>query len=384
METGAKVVPESASVLVKVDPHRDDNKPYWLQDDHHSFSFLLPLLAPPKRGICQLMAGRFNQYPGAWNYPDSDDEHYPHEDESDCSDKDTPKNFDQKEALICCYLMDAVYASFDEDKRKAFLSYLDTLFDGAPGSNGVSFPHDKVTLIEDKKTDTQVMVCLANVASANDPTKVEKSYVVVSFRGTESLADAITDLTFRYMEVPDPYRKDRVVRMHKGFHDCSQSVRERIEKCVSDLCADAPRKVLVTGHSLGAGCAVVFSFLTSLTIDKVYTFGQPRPGPKSFKTAWQAKQPGKLFRFINKNDIIARLGSRWLNKYRHVGYCLRLNEDGTATWNPDIHLTLKRLIQIGTPCKEDHCTAAYHNFIKQIPDLVKSGKLKVWKAEGVI
>src|SRR6202008_4848353 len=85
------------------------------------------------------------------------------------------------------------------------------------------------------------------------------------------------------------------------------------------------------GHSLGGALAAI----TALTLAEfghvalrppgyprlagLYTFGQPMVGDPAF-AEWAEGQLGPLtFRYVNDDDLIPRLPSRFEGKYRHFG-----------------------------------------------------------------
>ena len=122
--------------------------------------------------------------------------------------------------------------------------------------------------------------------------------VFVTFRGTQSLDDWMSDFTFP--QVAHPWG-----RAEQGFSliydQCSQKVRAAV--------AGAPLSpnVFVTGHSLGAGLAVL------ATADLVnsgvapgagmYSFAGPRVGDLAFAAQFNLRVPVR-WRIVNTEDIV--------------------------------------------------------------------------------
>lgn len=150
---------------------------------------------------------------------------------------------------------------------------------------------------------------------------------VLAFRGTElvSLVDWLTD--FQNLPAPDLGKHGFV---HAGFLASLMPIWDPIVRFVTDPETRA-EQLLITGHSLGGALAAI----TALTLAEfghvalrapgvprlagIYTFGQPMVGDPAF-AEWAEGQLGALsFRYVNDNDLIPRLPSRFEGKYRHFG-----------------------------------------------------------------
>ena len=118
-----------------------------------------------------------------------------------------------------------------------------------------------------------------------------KNYIVV-FRGTEptSWEDIKADVQFR-----------KVKGIHRGFTAALDDVWTSL---IADYNANAEGKqLLVTGHSLGAALATLYSHRICDSNSVCYTFGSPRTGtPKQTK-----KMVFTAYRFRNNNDIVTKV-----------------------------------------------------------------------------
>ncbi|KAJ7842687.1 Alpha/Beta hydrolase protein, partial [Mycena leptocephala] len=112
--------------------------------------------------------------------------------------------------------------------------------------------------------------------------------IVVSFRGTFSLKDAITDARAWLTPFNLPgIAKDPRIRVHKGFLLAYKDVSDDVRTIVKNEFKSFPTyRIVVTGHSLGGAIASIaaLSLKTEFphTTLQLYTFGQPRVGTKNF------------------------------------------------------------------------------------------------------
>ena len=123
-----------------------------------------------------------------------------------------------------------------------------------------------------------------------------KNYIVV-FRGTEptSWEDIKADVQFR-----------KVKGIHRGF-------KAALDDVWDDLFDDynknsEGKQLVVTGHSLGAALATLYSHRIGDPNSVCYTFGSPRVGtPKQTK-----KMVFTAYRFRNNNDIVTKVPPEFL------------------------------------------------------------------------
>ena len=130
----------------------------------------------------------------------------------------------------------------------------------------------------------------------------DDKHIFLSFRGSYSLSDWITDLTFNFVPLKMGGKEWGFV--HKGFH--ALWTKLHFSKDIKALMQRYPKKKLVvTGHSLGAALAVLASFELALETGKIpelYTFGQPRVGGKTFR--FHFRQKVVHYRFRNEEDVV--------------------------------------------------------------------------------
>ncbi|MCP4967283.1 MAG: lipase family protein [bacterium] len=147
----------------------------------------------------------------------------------------------------------------------------------------------------------------------------------LSFRGTESTnhVDWMRDAQFK------PVTGVFGTKVHSGFRRALDEVWEEIVPLADD------KRLVITGHSLGAGLAALAAariVAAGGTVGDVYTYGSPRAGLKDFVTTYNAALGSNTYRVINHIDIVTRV-PLLVQDYRHVGR--RMYFDGNKTFYPD-------------------------------------------------
>ena len=136
-----------------------------------------------------------------------------------------------------------------------------------------------------------------------------KNYIVV-FRGTEitSWIDIKADLRFHKRKKefqPSKSGVGTVGKIHSGFRD---ALNDGWDDLVSHYNYHAKGKqLLVTGHSLGAALATLYSDRMADKKSVCYTFGSPRVGNKQLI----GNMRFTCYRFRNNNDIVTRIPPEW-------------------------------------------------------------------------
>lgn len=153
--------------------------------------------------------------------------------------------------------------------------------------------------------------------------------ILVCFRGTEAerLEDWMADLDFSL--VPGPWGG----RVHEGFYDALSCVWHLLDNEVRRLQDAIPRRLWVTGHSLGAALAALSVARwceARCPVAGLYTFGQPRTGDSDFARSFDFAFRPFAFRVVNHLDVITRAPPRSLG-YQHLGTFVYLTDSGAVS-----------------------------------------------------
>jgi hypothetical protein len=147
-------------------------------------------------------------------------------------------------------------------------------------------------------------------------------YRFVAFRGTETNrpADWARDADYA------PALGELDGRVHSGFRAALNEVWAAVE---SGLEVNN-RPLIVTGHSLGAGLAVLAAARAAELghdVAAVYLYGCPRPGLADFRSAYDQRLGDVTFNVINHIDLVTRVPFL-AQGFRHVGKRMYFDGDG--------------------------------------------------------
>jgi len=269
--------------------------------------------------------------------------------------------YSDRMAWVLASMAHLVYQKFEnEAKEKELL--LETL-------KGGGFKWIKGFISRD--TDTQAFLVV----------KEDRSYAVLSFRGTEptKLTDLLTDAKANLVSAI-------AGRVHSGFMDAYRSVEKDIEKEILKL-KDIP--IYITGHSLGAALATLATQCLEQNhtirdqIAACYTFGSPRVGNKEF----DGELKSVVYRVVNTTDIVTVIPLLAMG-YIHVGD-VRFLENAPGMFRRGYIPILQRAyfflmtgLRLFGPLVGDHAIAEYRKKLEAVAqdrnlDLYYDGLSKV-------
>ncbi len=172
-------------------------------------------------------------------------------------------------------------------------------------------------------------------------------YMVLAFRGSQETRDWYTNISMTLRDFT--VRKSGVTtlssykgRVHSGFFlawaSIERSVLDQIAQWKQQSMAEGKPlpPLLITGHSLGGALASMAAASLNengVEVVGVYTFGQPRVGDWQFSRQLSKRLDGRIFRFINNNDVVPHLPPPFsplspLRLYTHLGSAKYFNAKG--------------------------------------------------------
>jgi len=128
-------------------------------------------------------------------------------------------------------------------------------------------------------------------------------------------------------------RKDTGTRK---YDEIKTVVHEYGSKLIGDY------RLIITGHSLGAALSTVFGLFasaderfTSRGPIKMYTFGSPYVGGKSFLKAFRHQEEAHKIQYLrmhNVRDGVAHMPVGWRGRFQHVGVSLEIHRLPEGCW----------------------------------------------------
>ena len=158
--------------------------------------------------------------------------------------------------------------------------------------------------------------------------------IVVAFRGSEApttldgLKDWLLTNANNYLILPDGRAGTDFAaagvgaRFHRGFLDALEMVWEPLLAAVDAAQQAGERPLWVTGHSLGGALALLAAWRLQrsfMAVQEIVTFGAPMVGNEAASQAFAREFPGKIFRYIDLEDVVPHLPTVSLiaNAYSH-------------------------------------------------------------------
>lgn len=150
--------------------------------------------------------------------------------------------------------------------------------------------------------------------------------LLIIFRGTESARDILTDLNASRSKLTIPNIKEKKFPyVHSGFKRQFDSVKSKLDKVINSFITNKgyfnKKTITFGGHSLGGALATISSLYYyhqfkyyNVNVNCV-TLGSPRVGGSGFCKLFD-NTINNSYRFVNKNDIVTMIPTRW--RFRHV------------------------------------------------------------------
>ena len=180
--------------------------------------------------------------------------------------------------------------------------------------------------IREKTADTQAVIM------SND------KLVIVAFRGSEGSVNkkfSLTKFAYDWILTDFNFFKKRIlwwgwgVKVHRGLYNASEVAYDELKKYVDSHMAGTPKRLWVTGHSLGAGIAPFTACRLAddgINVQGLYTFAGPRLGNEDFVKAFKKRFPD-MQRWVLDNDIVTKLPFKAM-KFQHCAPPNNIYADG--------------------------------------------------------
>ncbi|HMP03378.1 MAG TPA: lipase family protein [Gemmatales bacterium] len=175
---------------------------------------------------------------------------------------------------------------------------------------------------------------LTSVCSTQVYLAQSAEHVVVAFRGSESptsidglkdwlLTNAVNLLVLPSGAIGTDFAAAGVgAKFHLGFMTALADVWPTLFPKIEAATQQGDRCLWVTGHSLGGALALLAAWRLQrqfIDVHRVYTFGAPMVGNAVAAEAFQREFAGRIFRYVNFEDLVPRLPTVSLlsNDYAH-------------------------------------------------------------------
>ena len=173
--------------------------------------------------------------------------------------------------------------------------------------------------------------------------------VVVSCRGTMSLEDAITDISATLEALPlEGFSQEFYA--HKGFVISAKKIQSKLERdeiLVKAFALHPDYKLVVVGHSLGAGCASVLAIILRQNFPNLRCYAYAPPGCLVSKKTYEYSQEFVTSLVMGK-DIVPRLSEQ--NGHELKSNLVRLLELETQ---PKYYILARNILEnLGLWCRK--------------------------------
>ncbi len=187
--------------------------------------------------------------------------------------------------------------------------------------------------------------------------------LILAFRGTEpnKMQDWVNNMD---TQLTERFRGN----VHRGFMRSVDLVWQQIAAAIQDF-HHPSQKIFFCGHSQGGALATLAAaqaIEVGISLQQVYTFGQPRVGDLLFASFFNRNFKAQLFRIVNYGDIITRVPTR-KSEYSHCGTFVFLDKEGirhmdSAHWKnfwDDLGVSIWDLLDMAIADVAEHQTSAY-------------------------
>jgi triacylglycerol lipase len=159
--------------------------------------------------------------------------------------------------------------------------------------------HPKMTLLETLIYPDKEYPVMGYISKDDD------NNIWIVIRGSLDKIDITQDFIYKQTNLVVPFSNNSKIMCHQGFINVYNTFQKQIIDSVNKY---NPNKIIITGHSLGAGIATVAAYHLGLMNKNVYvyTFASPRVGNIEFAN-YINKITKCFYRIVNLSDLIPTL-----------------------------------------------------------------------------
>ena len=152
------------------------------------------------------------------------------------------------------------------------------------------------------------------------------------------------------------------IKLHTGMYNQYKNLRDRVLKTIEEKLHLGEKRIIITGHSLGADLAILCATDIYFNFPGVeiicLAFAAAKVGNKAFQKLYDSIVPD-TYVFTYKNDMVCKVPFSFQG-YTHVGHDIQL--DGEIKWWERLFYPILKFI--GNPM--DHYPEKYLNAIKKL------------------
>jgi len=184
-------------------------------------------------------------------------------------------------------------------------------------------------LLENLPTDTQIHI------------GKQKSTIYIVGRGTANMKDALHDLKIWRRKCS--FLQNTLI--HTGFLQQYEAIRDNLLKELKELLSEDIKRIVCTGHSLGAALMTIAALdiqllYSDISVESV-TFASPRVGSPGFSELFN-KTIKKSYRYVFHRDPVTFIPI--CLRFRHVKGLIHFKKNGTTEVSEDYFFPIGCLV----------------------------------------
>lgn len=167
------------------------------------------------------------------------------------------------------------------------------------------------------------------------------------------------------------FKYDEEIKIHKGHYKQAETLFRKMKKTIEEWynyhIYDAPRNIVICGHSLGGALAqilpmfLLYNTFVNLEDVAVVTEGAPRSYNKAGRDCFN-DNVGYSIRLVNADDPVTRVPFKWMLFWRYWHVANKIQIGKKAGWRRLLPWNYKKWIKQDA----DHNPLSYRENIKKL------------------